>query len=582
MRAQLALSWAKYRQYRKFLKSLGVRLDSEKRERELQNSVLSGKITVQKKPLHFYDKQTNQASKRETPVAAIENLEHFVSNLLDQYQQTNTLTWHNDTIPRDEVWIKIGGDHGGESFKMMLQVANIISPNAKQNTHLVCIVDCKDTPENIREVLLPMKTQITNLQKMMWNEKKIRLFLFGDYDFLLKMYGISGAQSTHPCLWCKASKTQTQKAPVEQPTVPVRSLQNIKSDHMKYHKAGSKKQTAKAYNNVTLAPVWDIELQHVAPPYLHLLLGITKKHHLLLEKECHTLDEEIAKALAKEDSPVDENTDFGKFVLNLRLIHKKEAEMDRLERRGTNCSFLEIYGQDNPQNQEEREDICDQLHELEEEITTLKEADVKLTFLSGPVTANLDSVLKSNNIAVQAYHGRSFIGNHCHKYMKTQVIDSICKSVLQKAMELTDATHIHTAADDIEDKFRNLNNLFSRVHERISHKGPIVAAEVNEIQKTVDGYMEFFRRSFPRVPIIPKQHILEAHCTDFIRTWGFGLGLHGEQGGEACHATVNQLKRRAWGLRNEEAKLHLIMKEQLTGASPLLQPSPQKIKRLTK
>ena len=82
----------------------------------------------------------------------------------------------------------------------------------------------------------------------------------------------------------------------------------------------------KAYNNVTYAPEWDIKLEHVAPPYLYLLLGITKIHHLLLEGECHTLDEETAKALSTEDTPVDESTSFGKLIANNKLIGTKEVE----------------------------------------------------------------------------------------------------------------------------------------------------------------------------------------------------------------------------------------------------------------
>ena len=73
------------------------------------------------------------------------------------------------------------------------------------------------------------------------------------------------------------------------------------------------------------------------------------------------------------------------------------------------------------------------------------------------------------------------------------------------------------------------------------------------------------------MPVTPKQHILDAHCADFVKQWRFVLVFHGEQGGESCHATVSLLKRRAWGFQNEEDKLRLIMKEQLTLASSSLQ-----------
>ena len=34
------------------------------------------------------------------------------------------MTWHGDRIPQDEIWIKIGGDKGGGSFKMNYLIVN--------------------------------------------------------------------------------------------------------------------------------------------------------------------------------------------------------------------------------------------------------------------------------------------------------------------------------------------------------------------------------------------------------------------------------------------------------------------------
>ena len=42
---------------------------------------------------------------------------HFLNKL----DETNNLTWSNG-IPESEVWIKIGGDHGGGTFKLSFQV----------------------------------------------------------------------------------------------------------------------------------------------------------------------------------------------------------------------------------------------------------------------------------------------------------------------------------------------------------------------------------------------------------------------------------------------------------------------------
>ena len=74
-------------------------------------------------------------SEVEKPTAArqIEDVAKLMTQLLDQYNKDGKLTWHNDTIPQDEIWVKMGGDHCGGSFKLTLQIANIANPNSKHN-----------------------------------------------------------------------------------------------------------------------------------------------------------------------------------------------------------------------------------------------------------------------------------------------------------------------------------------------------------------------------------------------------------------------------------------------------------------
>ena len=55
-------------------------------------------------------------------------MKHFVS--LDK------LTWHGGAIPSDEVWVKIGGDKGGSSFKMNFHIMNVPNPNSVHNTSI--------------------------------------------------------------------------------------------------------------------------------------------------------------------------------------------------------------------------------------------------------------------------------------------------------------------------------------------------------------------------------------------------------------------------------------------------------------
>ena len=52
------------------------------------------------------------------------------------------LTW-NDAIPSSEVWVKLGGDKGGSSFKMNFQIVNVLHPNSIVNTYVFTAFEAK-------------------------------------------------------------------------------------------------------------------------------------------------------------------------------------------------------------------------------------------------------------------------------------------------------------------------------------------------------------------------------------------------------------------------------------------------------
>ena len=76
----------------------------------------------------------------------------------------------------------------------------------------------------------------------------------------------------------------------------------------------------------------NIELDHVAPPYLHILLGITKKHHDLLEDECHSLDKLIGQSLASSGKEIPESSAaFHTFVVKSKdILDQEEKKRKRL------------------------------------------------------------------------------------------------------------------------------------------------------------------------------------------------------------------------------------------------------------
>ena len=183
---------------------------------------------------------------------------------------------------------------------------------------------------------------------------------------------------------------------------------------------------------------------------------------------------------------------------------------------------------------------------------------------------------------MQACHGRTLVGNHCHKYLQPSVTHDVCQSVVAKTFQLSDDVEVQKKAHDIASKYQILNELFARVHKSISHALPTTGEEINNLDSDIIKYMDFYRSDIAKQKIIPKQHILECHSTDFMRLWKFGLGFLGEQGGEEMHAFINELKVRVRGIVDPEQKIRVLMKEQLTIVSPRVKAAMPTDKRQKK
>ncbi len=118
------------------------------------------------------------------------------------------------------------------------------------------------------------------------NDINIEFFLGGDYKFILMMLGLKGAISNYACAWCKIHKDERWKMDqhysyYNEPTLS-RSLEEIM--------AMSKKST----DNFCCQhqPLLNIELDHVVPDELHLLLRVTDILTENLIQECLDWDKE--------------------------------------------------------------------------------------------------------------------------------------------------------------------------------------------------------------------------------------------------------------------------------------------------
>ena len=177
-------------------------------------------------------------------------------------------------IPKDEIQVKIGGDHGGGSFKISYQIANAMHPNKLENTVIFSIFTKKDSRANLRICLERFKTHITKLNEVKWCDKQFRVFMFGD-------------------LFCttNSSDMQLPKGTVGVQHEP-RTLEHFKENFRKFETDyGIDLKHAMQYYNAIDVLFFDIPLNEVCLPGLHITLGICMKMFRdIIERFCETMD----------------------------------------------------------------------------------------------------------------------------------------------------------------------------------------------------------------------------------------------------------------------------------------------------
>ena len=111
----------------------------------------------------------------------------------------------------------------------------------------------------------------------------MRVFFSGDYEFLCRCYGLSGASGEpvfffrkqklvhlrdlmvgrHCCLWCDIRSDQLKIPRADRQRLKKRTLESLKSDHDDFLKAGGDLKKAKLYNNAISQHFFDIPLTQV-------------------------------------------------------------------------------------------------------------------------------------------------------------------------------------------------------------------------------------------------------------------------------------------------------------------------------
>ena len=132
----------------KWIKTWGVQIASERKIRLVATEMTS---VVAESALLPFQLKSGREELKPAPIAYLPFLKLKMIDLLDKNERyvhvhvqaltlmsvlrLHTLTWHNGRIPPNKVWVKLGGDKGGSSFKMISSFYNLasqcIQPNFK-------------------------------------------------------------------------------------------------------------------------------------------------------------------------------------------------------------------------------------------------------------------------------------------------------------------------------------------------------------------------------------------------------------------------------------------------------------------
>ena len=156
---------------------------------------------------------------------------------------------------------------------------------------------------------------------------------------------------------------------------------------------------------------------YVAPPYLHILLGIVLKHHKLLEQAVDGIDSSLFETLKDKQTNNSIINNFKKFGKNWRQATDYNEQITSLVSRIENCI------------EEDKVSLVVMLKTVRRSLEQLKFEH--LCARSGPVCFSLDAVLTKHKITPQFYHSRAFIGNHCHKYLTCRIYEVLTTEVIK-------------------------------------------------------------------------------------------------------------------------------------------------------
>ncbi|XP_071945125.1 uncharacterized protein [Antedon mediterranea] len=520
---------------------------------------------------------------RSTPTVKLKNIKKVVFSYLDEHSRLNNLSPNNN-----EVWIKFGGDKGGGSTKFEVQICSLAKPNSINNIIVVLIFDAPDMMFNINRTLPEVAHQVVALNGEKWRNYTLRVFCFGDYEYLTKLYGLNGPNARYCCLFCEKPKAEMQ---LKAPPAKQRSLASIRANYRMFMEDGGIESRSKDVSmSVVNNPLVSIEVDHVSVPSLHLSLGIFKKLFDMLETEAHSIDCLIYSLRKNGELDDTSESKFDKIIqhqIQTQIDIKEKIEEKKLKLTEMEDAMPLIYLKGSVDGSIITN--VGKIVKLREEIESLTKCmENGLPFGTGPIVTSLERVLQKNRIQRQAYHGKSFIGNHVHKCCQDHVRNELVNAPLHE-MKIQEAEIpigkiqlIDKRVKELVTKYDALLSKFSRVHNNLNHSKPVTDVDIQGNDEAIKDFMEEYRKT--NKSISPKLHMLEEHVIPQLKAWRFGLGLVSEQGGESIHAALNKRKRTVAGMHDRLGQLTSMMRSHAITTQPciieeIVEPKRRKIEK---
>ena len=567
MKGALNISWNKLRDIRRWLSNFNVKLASEKTARIEAAEMRGQGLVAEMAPLLVSKGKGKPMVLEAVPWCYIWNLVGHVLQRLDQLKDLGEIVMHPHM--NNEIHIKIGGDHGGGSFKMCYESCNVTAPNSKENTIVFSIFEEKDSQSNLRTCLERFRTQINKLNSIKWQGHSLRVFMFGDYQYLGYMYGLSGSSARHSCLWCVSTSEENQLPP--RSDMQPRTLETIKADFERFVMDGRNVKNAKFFNNVIDEVFFDIPVSQACIPGLHLTLGIVLKIFVLLEAFALSCDIELACKKAENAETYDDaDSSFMEWIEHISKLKSEVLEIEAAFASVQDERNWAAISQDEPNLGDYDNLILEIELSLDQKSSEIDKhiASSKFDLSNGPCVKSLDSALKSFGVERQAYYGKCLVGNHCHKILKPANSEVLCMAIPEAIANETDDPLLRAKAVDQCGKFKILLGLYYSCDQVFNSACFLENDIIETLSCDIQEFMSYFRTNWPKERITPKMHILEAHVTDFVSMWNTGCGFYGEQGGEAIHQEFNKMSRDYQNINNKLDRLKYKMEMHMLATAP--------------